>query len=75
LATACEPNEDLTVWTCSLREGVVFHDGSTLDANDVVASWATGIDAANPNHVGNTGVFEYYSYLWNGLINAEPAEE
>ena len=25
------PNEDLTVWTCTLREGVTFHDGATLD--------------------------------------------
>jgi ABC-type transport system substrate-binding protein len=69
LATSCESNEDATVWTCALREGVLFHDGSTFDANDVVASWATGIDAANPNHVGNTGVFEYYSYLWDNLMN------
>lgn len=70
LATDCSPNEDSTVWTCSLREGVLFHDGSTLDANDVVASWAAGIDASNPYHVGNTGAFEYYSYLWDGLMNA-----
>jgi ABC-type transport system substrate-binding protein len=74
LATGCEANEDNTVWTCTLREGVTFHDGSTLDANDVVASWAAGIDAANPYHTGNTGGFDYYSYLWDGLINAEPAE-
>jgi ABC-type transport system substrate-binding protein len=73
LATGCEANEDLTVWTCALREGVLFHDGSTLDANDVVASWAAGIDAADANHVGNSGVFEYFAYLWDGLINA-PAE-
>lgn len=70
LATECTGNADATVWTCTLREGVLFHDGSTLDANDVVATWATGIDAANPNHVGNTGGFDYYSYLWDGLINA-----
>jgi ABC-type transport system substrate-binding protein len=74
LATGCEANEDGTVWTCTLREGVMFHDGSMLDANDVVASWAIGIDAANPLHIGNTGTFTYYSYLWDGLINA-PAEE
>ena len=42
-----------------------------LDANDVIASWAAGIDASNPNHKGNTGAFEYYSYLWDGLMNAE----
>ena len=71
LATGCTANEDSTVWTCALREGVVFHDGSSFDANDVVASWSAGIDASNPNHIGNTGAFEYYSYLWNGLMNAE----
>ena len=71
LATGCSGNEDATVWTCELREGVTFHDGSHFDANDVVASWATGIDASNPNHVGNTGGFDYFSYLWDGLMNAE----
>lgn len=69
LATSCEPNEDLTVWTCTLRQGVKFHDGSMLDANDVVASWAAGIDASSPYHTGNTGAFEYYAYLWDALMN------
>jgi ABC-type transport system substrate-binding protein len=71
LATSCTANDDSTVWTCNLRDGVMFHDGSTLDANDVVVSWAVGIDAANPNHVGNTGAYEYFSYLWDGLMNSE----
>jgi len=71
LATGCSANDDATVWTCNLRDGVKFHDGSDFDANDVVASWAAGIDASNPNHKGNTGGFEYYSYLWDGLMNAE----
>ncbi|MFO7683028.1 MAG: ABC transporter substrate-binding protein [Chloroflexota bacterium] len=75
LATECVGNEDATAFTCTLRAGVLFHDGSTLDANDVVASWAAGIDAANPNHVGNTGSFDYFSYLWDGFINQPPAEE
>lgn len=74
LATECVPNEDLSLWTCSLRQGVVFHDGSTFDANDVVASFEAGLDAASPLHTGNSGAFDYYSYLWNGLINA-PTEE
>ena len=69
LATECTGNDDSTVWTCNLREGVVFHDGSHFDANDVVASWAAGIDASNPFHVGNTGSFQYYSYLWDALMN------
>ena len=71
LATECVPNEDSSLWTCSLREGVLFHDGSSFDANDVVASWAVGLDAANPLHVGNTGGFDYFGYLWDGLINAD----
>ena len=69
LATGCTANEDSTVWTCTLREGVFFHDGTTFDANDVVFSWAAGIDASNPYHIGNTGVFDYYGYLWDGLMN------
>ncbi len=73
LAKECVANDDLTVWTCSLREGVLFHDGSKFDANDVVASFGAGIDASNPYHVGNTGAWEYYSYLWSGLMNV-PAE-
>jgi ABC-type transport system substrate-binding protein len=71
LAEECVPDEEGLVWTCTLREGVTFHDGSAFDANDVVASWSVGLDAANPLHVGNTGVFEYYAYLWGALMNAE----
>ena len=69
LATECVANEDSTVFTCTLRQGVVFHDGSHLDANDVVVSWMAGIDAASPYHIGNTGAFEYFAYLWDGLMN------
>jgi ABC-type transport system substrate-binding protein len=71
LATSCDPNEDLTVWTCNLRQGVKFHDGSSLDANDVVMSWVVAWDASNPLHVGNTGAFEYFTYLWWNLLNAD----
>ena len=70
LATECVANEDLSLWTCSLRGGVTFHDGSTFDANDVVTSFTAGLDASSPLHVGNAGVWDYYDYLW-GLINLE----
>ncbi len=73
LATSCDPNEDLTVWTCHLREGVTFHDGSALDANDVVMTYVIQWDASHPLHVGNTGAFSYFSGLWGGFLNA-PAE-
>ena len=44
LATAWEPNEDGTVWTFHIRQGVRFHDGSALDAGDVVYSIKRVID-------------------------------
>jgi len=69
LATACTPNDDSTVWTCTLRQGVLFHDGTTFDANDVVFSYSVGIDASNPLHIGNTGSWEYFSTLWDSLMN------
>jgi peptide/nickel transport system substrate-binding protein len=69
LATSCDPSADATEWTCHLREGVKFTDGSDFDANDVVASYAAGLDASNPAHVGNTGSFDYFTSLW-GIMNA-----
>ena len=60
---------DSQTWTFHLREGVTFHDGSTFDANDVVATWTAGLDASSPLHKGNTGAFEYYTNLWGGLMN------
>jgi ABC-type transport system substrate-binding protein len=74
LAAEYSANEDLTEWTFTLREGVVFHDGSTLDANDVVVSWGVQFDASSPLHTGNTGQFEYFGSLFGGFINM-PATE
>ncbi len=69
LAEKCEANADSTVWTCTLREGVTFHDGATLDANDVLVTYAVQWDAAHPLHVGQEGLFEYWSYLFAGYLN------
>jgi len=38
LAQSVTPNADMTVWTVTLRPGVVFHDGSPLTAAVVVAN-------------------------------------
>lgn len=38
LATEWSSNEDATVWTFKLREGVLWHDGEAFDSEDVVFS-------------------------------------
>jgi ABC-type transport system substrate-binding protein len=70
LAEVCEPNADLTEWTCKLRQGVKFHDGSTLDANDVVMTMIIQWDASHPLHKGNTGTFDYWTYMFTQFLNA-----
>ena len=73
LAESYEPNADLTEWTFHLRQGVTFHDGSSLDANDVVVTLSLQWDAANPLHKGNTGAFDYWSGLFGTFLN-KPAQ-
>lgn len=70
LATDYTANEDSTVWTFNLREGVTFHDGSAFDSADVVASYAVQWDAASPLHVGRTGNFSYFSAFFGTPLNA-----
>lgn len=39
LAESFSPNEDGTVWTFNIRQGVKFHDGSDLTAEDVAQTF------------------------------------
>lgn len=75
LATGFEVNEDSTEYTFTLKEGVLFHDGSTLDANDVVLSFLVQWDASHPLHVGRTGSFAYFSGIFGAFMNAPATEE
>jgi len=72
LAESYEASDDLMTWTFHLRQGVKFHDGSSLDANDVVTSLNLQWDAASPLHKGNTGAFSYWSGLFGTFLNAPP---
>jgi ABC-type transport system substrate-binding protein len=68
LAEICEPSADLLTWTCTLRQGIKFHDGTTFDANDVVTTFTMGLDASSPLHVGNTNLWDYWENAW-GVMN------
>jgi len=73
LATSCDPNAELTVWTCTLRPGVRFHDGSTLDANDVVLSYAVQWDADHALHRGRQATFEWFAAWFGGFLDPAPS--
>jgi ABC-type transport system substrate-binding protein len=73
LARTCSPDKDLTTWTCKLRTGVKFHDGATLDADDVVMSFAVQWDADNPLHLGQDGDFAHIATWLGGLLHPPAA--
>jgi peptide/nickel transport system substrate-binding protein len=69
LATSCDPNADGTVWTCHLRQGVKFQDGSDFTAHDVIVSMALQWDAGHPLHKGKSSQFEYWAGLWGDYLH------
>jgi peptide/nickel transport system substrate-binding protein len=46
LAEGCEPNADHTVWTCAIREGLKWSDGTPLTSRDVAFTYRFVIDNA-----------------------------
>jgi peptide/nickel transport system substrate-binding protein len=72
LAEICEPNPEMTIWTCHLHQDVSFHDGTSLDAEDVVLSFAVQWDSAHPLHRGNLGEFFYFESFWGSFLNVPP---
>ena len=48
-----------------------FHDGTALDAKDVVLSYALQWDAKHSLRKGRTGTFTYFSTLFGAFLNAE----
>jgi peptide/nickel transport system substrate-binding protein len=58
LAESWEPSADGTVWEFRLREGVEFHDGKTLTAEDVV--WTLQQDFDPDGEGAGLAIFEQY---------------
>jgi peptide/nickel transport system substrate-binding protein len=65
LATGLTSNEDLTVWTATLREGVTFHDGTPFNADAVIYNFEAWRFTDNPVHF-EAQVYEYYGYQFGG---------
>jgi ABC-type amino acid transport substrate-binding protein len=66
LATGCLANENSTEWTCELRQGVKFHDGTDFNADAVIFNFERWRFTDNPYHF-ESQVFEYYEYMWFGF--------
>ncbi len=69
LAESWESNATMTDWTFYLRYDVTFHDGRTLDANDVVASFAAMWNASDPYHLGRSGKFAIFKRFFGNFVN------
>jgi len=69
LAEECTANEDSTEWSCKLREGVTFHDGTDFNADAVIYNFERWKNTAHPQHF-ESQVFEYYEYMWGGFDDA-----
>jgi oligopeptide transport system substrate-binding protein len=59
VAESWEPNDDATVWTFQIREGLTFSDGSEILPSSFTRAWER---ASNPDFAGD------YSYLF-GFID------
>ncbi len=66
LAEECVSNEEATEWTCTLRQGVKFHDGTDFNADAVIFNYDRWHYTDNPYHP-DSQVFEYYEYMWGGF--------
>lgn len=65
-----EPEEDGTVYTFPLREGVKFHDGTDFNAEAVVFNFERWKDTDNEFHRGGGAQgtnFSYYDSLFGGF--------
>ena len=69
LATEWSANEDATVWTFELREGVTFQDGTPFDAEAVKFNFDRWNDPAHPYGFRDEGkAYEGFVYVSGGYL-------
>ena len=66
LAESWRPNDDGSVWTFKIRKGVKFHNGQTMTATDVAATFDRLADPAN----GSVALSAFYGALSKGGCQA-----
>ncbi len=73
LATSWEVSESGTLWTFTLRDGVLFHDGTPLDAEAVAFSFERQRDPNHPFHrvAGENGRFTYWASTFRNIRRVE----
>ena len=63
-------NDDGTVWTFKIREGVTFHDGETLDAEAVCFNFDRWYNFKGP--LQNPGATYYWQIVFGGFSTYNP---
>jgi peptide/nickel transport system substrate-binding protein len=70
LATEWEANEDGTVWTFKIREGVTFHDGEPLNAEAVCFNFDRWYNFEGP--LQSPGATYYWQVVFGGFATYNP---
>ncbi len=69
LAASWEPNEDGTVWTFALQEGVTFHDGTPFNAEAVCFNFDRWYNFSGP--LQNPSASYYWQVVFGGFAEKE----
>jgi peptide/nickel transport system substrate-binding protein len=70
LAESWEANDDGTVWTFQIREGVTFHDGEPLNAEAVCFNFDRWYNFEGP--LQNPGATYYWQVVFGGFATFNP---